>query len=143
MTTYIGTPTSRYDGRAKVTGAAKYAGEYNTPGLVHGFVVASTIPRGRIARIDAGEALRVPGVLADETRPAMAKDDASYKDEVAPDEGKPFRPLYSAEIQFSEQPVALVLAEDPDVARFAATLVRVTYEKAPFSTDLEARRDQA
>ena len=26
MTTYIGTATSRVDGRAKVTGAAKYAG---------------------------------------------------------------------------------------------------------------------
>jgi xanthine dehydrogenase YagR molybdenum-binding subunit len=28
--TYIGTPTSRIDGHAKVTGAAKYAGEHNT-----------------------------------------------------------------------------------------------------------------
>jgi xanthine dehydrogenase YagR molybdenum-binding subunit len=29
MTTYIGTATSRIDGRAKVTGEAKYAGEFN------------------------------------------------------------------------------------------------------------------
>ena len=28
MNAYIGTPTSRVDGRAKVTGAAKYAGEF-------------------------------------------------------------------------------------------------------------------
>ena len=35
MTTYIGTATSRVDGRAKVTGAAKYAGEFNTAGLAH------------------------------------------------------------------------------------------------------------
>ena len=29
MTSYIGSPTSRVDGRAKVTGQAKYAGEFN------------------------------------------------------------------------------------------------------------------
>jgi xanthine dehydrogenase YagR molybdenum-binding subunit len=50
MQTYIGTPTSRVDGHAKVTGAAKYAGEFNTTGLAYGSVVESTIPRGRIAR---------------------------------------------------------------------------------------------
>src|SRR6202044_4115092 len=63
MAPYIGTPTSRVDGHAKVTGAAKYAGEFNAPGLAYGSVVTSTIPRGRIARIDISEALRVKGVL--------------------------------------------------------------------------------
>jgi xanthine dehydrogenase YagR molybdenum-binding subunit len=43
MTTYIGTATSRVDGRLKVTGAAKYAGEYNTTGLAHASVVTSTV----------------------------------------------------------------------------------------------------
>ena len=46
MTTYIGTATSRVDGRAKVTGAAKYAAEFNTPGLAHASVVTSTIAIG-------------------------------------------------------------------------------------------------
>jgi len=49
MTTYIGTATSRVDGHAKVTGAAKYAGEFNTAGLAHASVVISTIAKGRIA----------------------------------------------------------------------------------------------
>ena len=44
----FGKPTSRIDGRAKVTGAAKYAGEYNVPGLAHGSVVSSAIAKGRI-----------------------------------------------------------------------------------------------
>jgi len=52
MTSYIGTPTSRIDGRAKVTGAAQYAGEFNVPDLAYGSVVTSTISKGRIARID-------------------------------------------------------------------------------------------
>ncbi len=72
---FIGTATSRVDGRAKVTGAAKYAGEFNTEDLAYGAVVTSTIPSGRIARIDTSEALRVAGVLAvitHENRPPMA-----------------------------------------------------------------------
>ncbi len=63
MAPYIGTPTSRVDGHAKVTGAAKYAGEFNSAGLRPGRVVASTIAKGRILRIDTSEALRVAGVL--------------------------------------------------------------------------------
>ena len=46
MTTYIGTATSRVDGHAKVTGAAKYAGEFNVAGLAHGSVVTSTHRQG-------------------------------------------------------------------------------------------------
>ena len=38
MTSYIGTAVSRVDGRAKVTGAAKYAGEYHPKDLAHGSV---------------------------------------------------------------------------------------------------------
>src|SRR5262249_34492831 len=59
MTLYIGPATSRVDGRAKVTGAAKYAAEFNTAGLTHASVVTSTLAKGRIARIEAREALAV------------------------------------------------------------------------------------
>ncbi len=105
----IGTPTSRIDGHAKVTGAAKYAGEFNTDGLAYGAVVASTIAKGRIVRIDASDALRVEGVLdvlTHENRPPMARANAAYKDDVAPEDGSPFRPLYDDKIKFSGQPIA-------------------------------------
>ena len=151
MTPYIGSPTSRVDGRAKVTGAAKYAAEYNRPGLAfgpglaHGFVVTSSIPKGRIARIDTGAALRVPGVLdvlTHENRPPMSSSDSAYKDDVAP-EGSPFRPLYDGRIRFSGQPIALVAADDWETARFAASLIRVDYDEEPHVTDLYRQRDNA
>jgi xanthine dehydrogenase YagR molybdenum-binding subunit len=149
--TYIGTPTSRVDGRAKVTGAAKYAAEYNEPalafgpGLAHGSVVTSSIAKGRIRHIDTSEARRVSGVidvLTHQNRPEMASTDSGYKDEIAPD-GSPFRPLYDNKIMFSGQPIALVVAEDPDIARFAASLVQVDYEKDPYVTDVYRQRDAA
>src|SRR5258708_25158352 len=146
MAPYTGTPTSRVDGHAKVTGAAKYAGEFNASGLAYGAVVASTIAKGRIARIDVSEALRVNGVLdvlTHEKRPRMAATSAAYKDDVAPEQGSPFRPLYDDKILFSGQPVALVLAEEWEIARFAASLVQIEYEAQPFVTDLHERRQQA
>jgi xanthine dehydrogenase YagR molybdenum-binding subunit len=145
MTTYIGTATSRVDGRAKVTGAAKYASEFNSAGLAHASVVTSTIAKGRITRIDASEALSVEGVidvLTHQHRPRMASADSAYKDDVAP-EGSPFRPLYDDRIWFSGQPIALVVAEESEIARFAASLVRVEYDKEAHVTDLRRQRDTA
>ena len=146
MAPYIGTSTSRVDGRAKVTGAAKYAAEFNVAGLAHASVVSSTIAKGRVVRIDASEALRVQGVLdvlTHENRPRMASTDSGYKDDVAPPQGSPFRPLYDDKIMFSGQPIALVVAEEPEIARFAASLVRVEYEEEAHVTDLHRQRDRA
>jgi xanthine dehydrogenase YagR molybdenum-binding subunit len=143
MTTYIGTATSRVDGHAKVTGTAKYAAEFNQPGLAHAIVVTSSIAKGRIAGIEIGEALAIEGVidvLTHQNRPHMASDDSAYKDDVAP-EGSPFRPLYDDRIRFNFQPIALVVAEEPEIARFAASMVRVDYEQEDSATDLYRQRD--
>ncbi|OCK62336.1 xanthine dehydrogenase family protein molybdopterin-binding subunit [Bradyrhizobium sp. LMTR 3] len=146
MASYIGSATPRVDGRAKVTGEAKYAGEFNVPGLVHGYVVESTIPKGRIVRIDPSGALEVDGVidvLTHRNRPQMADKDDAYKDEVATEKGSPYRPLYDDIVLFSGQPLALVLAEDWETARVAASLVKVEYQKAPHVTDLHTERANA
>lgn len=143
-TSHLGKPASRVEGRAKVTGAAKYAAEYNVPGVAHGFVVSSTIAKGRIERIHVADALAVDGVLdvfTHEHRPKLASSDEKYKDEVAPP-GSPFRPLYDDQIRFSGQPVALVVAEEFETARFAASLVRVEYDRQEHVTDFEAERER-
>jgi xanthine dehydrogenase YagR molybdenum-binding subunit len=145
MQNYIGKPTPRIDGRAKVTGQAKYAGEFRAAGLAHGHVIASTVAKGRITRIDASEALRVGGVidvLTHENRPPMADTDEAFKDDTAP-EGSPFRPLYDASIMFSGQPIAVVVAEEAEIARFAASLVRVEYAGEAHVTNVHSERDRA
>ena len=145
MKPYIGTPTSRVDGRVKVTGMAQYAGEFEAPDLAYGSVVTSTIAKGRITRIDATQALAVEGVLdvlTHENRPKMGATDQAFTDEVAP-AGSPFRPLYDDKVKFNGQPIALVIAEEWEIARFAATLVHVEYEAESHNTDLHTRRDKA
>ena len=144
-TTFIGRPTSRVDARAKVTGSAKYAAEYNNPDLAYGTVVSSAVARGRITRIDATNALTLAGVLqvfTHENAPRLARSDSRYVDEVGPP-GSAFCPLYDDQIRFSTQPVALVVAESFEVARYAASLVRVEYEREVHVTDPETARAQA
>ena len=138
-TAHIGQSANRVDGRAKVTGAAKYAAEDHVPDLVYGVVVSSAMAKGTITRIDAADALALDGVLqvfTHENAPRLPRSDCSDRDEVAPP-GLPFRPLEDAEIAYNAPPVALVVATTFELARYAATLVRVGYERAVQATDLK------
>jgi xanthine dehydrogenase YagR molybdenum-binding subunit len=144
-TTYIGQPISRVDGRAKVTGGAKYAAEHNIPNLVYGCVVSSAVARGTITRIDAAEALALPGVLqvlTHENAPRILPLDFSDIDPVA-SPGSAFVPLQGNEIKFSLQPVALALADSFELSRHAASLVRIEYERGVHVTDFAAARADA
>lgn len=133
-----GDAIARVDGRAKVTGQARYAAEHVTPDMVFGVVVNSSIARGRITALHVDEALAVPGVvdvLSHAHRPHMRKLDLFYKDMTAP-AGSPFKPFHSDGILYSGQPIALVLAETFEAARCAAALVRAQYEVQPHDTHL-------
>ncbi len=133
----IGSAVSRIDGRAKVSGEAKYAADYNHETLLYGVVISSAIAKGRVLAIDVSQAKRVPGVvevITHRNRPHIAWFDKSYQDDVAPP-GSPFRPLFDDKIQFSGQPVALVVAATFEAARYAATLIDVRYQSEDFNTD--------
>lgn len=145
MTTSIGAPIPRVDGYAKVTGAAKYTADIDIPHLTYGYVVSSTITKGKISHIDSRAALALPGVLqvfTYQNRPNLPWFDAKFKDQTAPP-GSPFRALFDITILYNGQPVALVVAETFELARYAASLVEVTYEPEPHQTDLAEVYEEA
>ena len=140
-----GMPVSRIDGRAKVTGEARYAAEHPATDLVYGVVVNSTITRGQVVGFSFEEALAVPGVLdilTHERRPDARSIGLFYKDMTSPG-GTPFKPLHDARIRYSGQPVALVLAESFEAARHAARLVEVRYASEPHETALMGSLERA
>ncbi|MBC8651563.1 xanthine dehydrogenase family protein molybdopterin-binding subunit [Pseudomonas sp. MTM4] len=144
-TSPFGQPIDRVDGPLKVTGQARYAGEFHVPGLLYGSVVNSGIARGRIVSIDASAAEAVPGVvlvLTHQNRPPIASYDEPYEDDDAA-EGSPFRPLFNDRILYSGQPIALVVAENLELARYAGSLVRVEYDREPHRTDLLSELESA
>ncbi len=141
----IGQPISRLEGHLKVTGAAKYAGEYNLEGLLFGYVVNSTIVKGRIVSIDTESAKRIPGVIeifTHQNRPSLAWFDMQYFDMDAPP-GSPFRPLYDAQVKYYAQPVALVVAETFETARYVASILPIQYEEEAFDSDLKRNVNRA
>ncbi|HEX2639587.1 MAG TPA: xanthine dehydrogenase family protein molybdopterin-binding subunit, partial [Pyrinomonadaceae bacterium] len=125
---YIGKELSRVDGVAKVTGKAKYAAEFQVGNPAYGFIVTGTIARGTIKSIDTAEAERQSGVIKIYTHLNAPKSLAKGDDFVA---------LQSNKIVFNAQPIALVVAETFEQARFAARLVRATYAEEKPSTDLK------
>jgi len=141
----VGQPLDRVDGVAKVTGKARYAGEYPEDGLLFGSVVSSTIAKGRVLNIDTREALNVPGVvliLDHRNRPHLSSYDDDYSDADSA-EGSAFRPLYNDRVLYSGQPLALVVAQTLEMARYAGSLLRIRYEEEEHQTDLAAALDHA
>lgn len=148
MARYIGKEMSRVDGFAKVTGKAKYAAEFKVPNLATGFLVMSTIAKGTIKAIDTAEALRAPGViriLTHENYPKLVAtafcglDAATSAERIM----APFPALQSNKIVFNMQPIALVLAETFEQARYAARLVKATYHEEKSATRVEDVLDKA
>ena len=140
-----GGAVSRVDGRAKVTGDARYAAEYAAPDQLYGVVVSGTVAKGRILDIDIEEAMLIDGVvevMSHMNRPKVRSFDIAYKDMTAP-AGSPFRPFYNDRVLYSGQPVALVLAETFEAARRAAALVRIRYEEEEHDTRLVANLEHA
>ena len=121
---------SRVDGPAKVTGKATYIAEFKFPGLTYGYLVQSTIARGKIRDIDSTEAEKQPGVIKVISHKNAPK--LSIVDRPIP---KPFYALTSPEIWFNSQPIAVVVAETFEQARFAASLVKVTYDEQKSETN--------
>ena len=148
MARYIGKEMSRVEGVAKVTGKAKYAAEFQVPNVAYGFLVTSSIGKGTVNSIDTAEASRAIGViriLTHENYPKLEPsafcglDPATSAERIL----SPFPALQSNKILFNMQPIALVLAETFEQARYAARLVKATYHDEKPMTRVEDALDKA
>ena len=133
----VGLPLDRIDGPAKVSGTAKYAYEHNdaAPGAAYGWIVGSTIGKGRISRD------RHPRGGAGGRR--ARRDHAQERRPARQGESNAATLLGGPEIEHYDQAVALVVAETLEQARDAAKLVRVRYAREKGRFDLAAEKDKA
>ena len=133
----------RVDGKAKVTGAAKYAAEYNYPNLAYGIIAGSTIANGSIIAMDTKNAEQAPGVLTVITHLNLPKP-PGYKS--VTENEKPLSPKKEYKvfadniIRFNGQPIALVIADTFERAVYAASLVKAQYVKKESHTDFNEER---
>ena len=141
----VGKPIPRYDGPLKVTGGAKYAAEFGGTEVLHGYVASAKIAKGRILAIDTRAARAVPGVVAIFTHENSLKGsqtDKDWQDMVAPP-GVPLHPLGDDRVMFAGQPIAMVVADTFEAARYAATLIAADYAEEPYGTDLYVEQAQS
>lgn len=134
----IGQPVSRVDGAAKVGGEARYAADFAPRDLAYGVIVPATVAKGRIVAIDSSAAEAMPGVLSVISHlnaPHLAYSPMEQRPLVDPKSGDQLRVFQGAEILFNGQPVAVVVAEERELAVAAAQLVHVDYAVEPASTD--------
>ena len=147
MSAAVGRPVRRVDGREKVTGAARYATEIAIANVAHAAIVGADVPSGRVTAIDTASALAADGILTVLTHENLARLAGaphlvpSLAGTVAP--GESFFPMQDDAIYYAGQPVAVVVADSHERAQYAASLVDVSYESAPFVVAIEQARDLA
>ena len=134
----IGEPITRVDGKAKVTGQAKYAAEFELPGAVEAVIVTSTVASASIARMDTAQAEAAPGVLKVLTPSNAMKLPQGGKAAVHPPAGRVLTVLQDNMVHYNNQPIALVVAETLNEAIYAASLVNVKYKTTPAKFDFKA-----
>ncbi len=138
----VGQPLDRTDGRAKVTGGARYAAEFPVPNVAHVVLLMSSIASGRIRAIDERAARQAPGVLAiitHQNAPRLHEPPKGGDGHL----GEKRLPLQSDEIFYDGQIIGLVVADTLERATEAARLVEVDYEATSSVTEIERARGDA
>ncbi len=128
--TVVGKPLGQVEGPAKVTGAATFTADVILPEMIWGKVLRSPLPHARIVSIDTKAAEQMPGVLAVLTArdlPDTLTGRVVYDTPV----------LARDQVRFIGEKVAVVAAEDPDVAEDALALIEVEYQELPAVFDAE------
>ena len=126
----VGQSLPRIDAGDKVTGQARYPGDFSMPGMLHAKVVWSEHPHARVRRIDTTKAEAHPGVVRVIT----------YRDVPVNEYGINIadQPVLVAEgdkVRWVGDRIAIVVAETERIAEAARRLVHVDYEPLPVVTD--------
>ncbi|MBB5404883.1 xanthine dehydrogenase family protein molybdopterin-binding subunit [Paraburkholderia youngii] len=139
----IGQPLDRVDGLLKVTGDARYAAEFPGARLAHGVLVTSTIPAGTISSIDASRAEAGPGVLLVMTYQNAPRLPNGGKSAFSPPAGRYLSLLQDNQVHYSNEPVAVVVADTLEHATDAARQLRIVYQPGTAALDFEQAKAHA
>ena len=125
----VGESAPRFDAPPKTQGSFLYASDLAREGMLHGATVRSPHAHAKIVRVDIAAARAMPGVavvLTNDDLPTHELFGLMQKDQPV---------LARTVVRYVGEPVAIVAADDPEVARLAALAVKVEYEPLPAVTD--------
>jgi xanthine dehydrogenase D subunit len=131
----LGDSPVRPDGVLKVTGEFAYSSDLWADDMIWGVTLRSPHPHARILSIDPGAALATAGVYAVLTAADIPGENViglEHDDQPA---------LAEDVVRYEGEPVALVAADHPEIARQAAKKIVVDYEELPAVTDARQALD--
>jgi xanthine dehydrogenase YagR molybdenum-binding subunit len=137
----VGRAVARVDGPLKVTGKAQYAAEIPVANVTYAVIVTSAIGVGHLLAMDTTRAETVPGVLhvltsANAPHLPGAKTKSDPNDRI-------LQLLQDDDIQYADQPIAVVVASSLESAQEGAALVSASYAPGKPSCELTANAPDA
>jgi xanthine dehydrogenase YagR molybdenum-binding subunit len=120
------------DALDKVKGTAANTADVRFPGLLYAMTVPSPVAKGRVAVFKTDAALRVPGLLR-----ILTPAEFPPAPRAADMPGSP-RPGLLAQVAFSGEPIAIVVAETLEAAIEGAEPVRSRIEVEPFGVVMDS-----
>ncbi len=141
----VGQSIRRLDAVGKVTGKTLYPGDINLPGQVYMKILFANRPHAIIRRLDTRQAEALEGVIAVFTAKDVPVNEygLGVSDQpvlCGPGSSKPF----ADRVRFIGDQVAVVVAENEEIAAQARDLIIVEYEDLPIESDpLHARQADA
>ncbi len=141
IATMLGAPIKRREDPRLITGQATYVDDIKLQGMLHMAVLRSPYGHARINSIDTTTARQHPGVRAVYTAQDLKGKIGNIAIAVPLGHianGMGCRgPLAEGKVRFYGDPVAVVLADNPYIARDALDLIDVDYEPLPAVIDVE------
>jgi len=124
---YIGKNVKRPDAIKKVIGKAVFIDDIKLPGMLYAAMLYPEYAHAKIISIDASEAEKCEGVVKVVTGKGC---NFRFGDNV-----KDRSPMAVDRVLYIGEPVAAVLAENPNQAKLAVKKIKVQYEPLPVITD--------
>ncbi|MFC5746875.1 xanthine dehydrogenase subunit D [Actinomadura rugatobispora] len=129
----VGESARRPDGTLKVSGEFAYASDLWMDGMLWGATLRSPHPRARILSMDVGPALATPGVHA-----VLTHEDVPGRKLYGLGEVPDQPVLAEGEVRHQGEPIALVAADHPEIARKALGRIAIGWEVLEPVTDPRA-----
>ena len=127
---HIGQSIPRREGRAKVTGHARYLDDLSMPGMLHGATVRSPVPRGIIRDIDYG-----PDIPWNEFTVVTAADIPGRNVVALITDDQPY--LADGRVNHAEEPILLLAHRDPSMVEEGRRAVTFEIDPLPAVYSIE------
>ncbi len=129
-TNVLGTTVQKKDAATKVRGSRRFPQDFNMEGQLHAKVVWSEHPHARVVKVDVTEAEALSGVV----KVVTARDVPVNRYGInVPDQ--PVLAEVTGKVRWLGDRIAIVVAENEDIARQARRLVEVEYDPLPVLDD--------